>query len=118
VSGGGARLHGGVSPEARARAHRGSRGAGKGPGRFGVTQRTWPWARRRHKGIEGWRSKVEWLGGNISYSSEQLRMYRGREWGIWGIGRSVTLREASRTLERRQRHVEASGRRWRSNERE
>jgi hypothetical protein len=58
---------------------------------------------------------LQWSGSAaaLSYSGEQLRMHRGREWGIRGIGRSDTLREASRTLERRWGHDEALGRRWR-----
>jgi hypothetical protein len=65
---------------------------------------------RRHQ-----RARLRWRGPTKPHinSDERLRMHRGREWEIRGMGSWVTLREGSGALERPEGHGEASGRRRR-----
>jgi hypothetical protein len=81
ASGSAVRPHGGVSPEARARPQRGSRGARKGSGGFGVTRRTRSWARHRRRGTRGYRSAVEWPGGGASLLRRAIARATRQEMG-------------------------------------
>jgi hypothetical protein len=79
-----ARPCGGVSPEARVRPRRGSQGARKGSGGFGVTRQTQLWAQHRRR-VTGARQSGPVAA--LAYSGERLHEQQGRKWEIRSLGR-------------------------------